>query len=106
MEAYPPEYIDRNLPLIVLSGLTGAQEHAGKDELRDVFGTGAVVNSDSPLVQAELSQQLLQDFLSVDGSAQAWNAEAGRSKFNLMGFKFKVIGRVSRPPVLRRAFMG
>jgi hypothetical protein len=106
MEAYPPEYVSHNLPLIVLSGLTGGQEHGGRDELRDIFGTAAVINSDSPSVAAELSQQLLEDFMSADGSAQAWSAEAGRGKVGLMGFKFKVIGRVSRPLVLWRAFVG
>jgi solute carrier family 25 protein 38 len=95
MEVYPPEYVAHNLPLIVLSGLTGEQEHSGRDELRDIFGTAAVITSDSPLVASELGQQLLQDFMSADGSAQAWNAEAGRGKTSLMGFKFKVIGRVS-----------
>ena len=101
MEAYPPEYVTHNLPLIVLSGLiTGAQEHSVRDELREIFGTAAVINSDSPLVASELGQQLLQDFMSADGSAQAWSAEAGRGKVGLMGFKFKVIGRVSRLLIL------
>jgi trafficking protein particle complex subunit 11 len=97
MEAYPPEYVVHNLPLIVLSGLVNPQEHGGRDELRDIFGTAAVVNSDSPLAATELGQQLLQEFMSADGSGQAWSAEAGRGKANLMGFKFKVVGRVSRP---------
>ena len=105
MEAYPPEYVAHNLPLIVLSGLTGAEEHGGRDELRDIFGTAAVINSDSPLVAVELSQQLLQDFMSADGSGQAWSAEASRGKVGLMGFKFKVIGRVSRLPVSWRTFV-
>lgn len=95
MEVYPPEYVAHNLPLIVLSGLTGAQEHVDRDELRDIFGTAAVINSDLPLVVSELGQQLLQDFMSADGRAQAWSAESGRGKANLIGFKFKAIGRVS-----------
>jgi len=105
MEAYPPEYITDNLPLIVLSGLTETQEHGDRDELRDIFGTAAVINSDLPLVASELGQQLLQDFTSADGSSQAWSAEAGRGKASLMGFKFKVTGRVSQCFVIWRAFL-
>lgn len=105
MEAYPPEYVAHNLPLIVLSGLTVAQEYDDRDELRDIFGTAAVINSDLPLVTSESGQQLLQDFMSADGSAQAWSADAGRGKASLMGFKFKVTGRVSQQLAIWKGFI-
>lgn len=94
MEAYPPGFIAHNLPLVVLSGLSTPQELGGKDELRDIFGTGTVISSDLPLVDNELGQQLRQDFLNADGGALAWNGEALKSRNNAVGFKFKVIGRV------------
>lgn len=101
MEAYPPEYVAHNLPLVVLSGLSSVQELGSKDELREIFGTGTVISSELPIVDNELSQQLLQDFLSANGAAFAWNSERARSKNNLIGFKFKVIGRV-RPTLIMR----
>lgn len=101
MEAYPPEYVAHNLPLVVLSGLSPTQELGSKDEHREIFGTGTVISSELPPVDNELGQHLLQDFLSGDGAALAWNSEGARSRNNLIGFKFKVIGRV-RPTLIVR----
>ena len=97
MEDYPPEYVAHNLPLIILSGFPDSLHTAKPDKRREIFGTGTVITSDLPLFDNESSQKLLQEFLSFDGGSQSWNSDAGRQRNNLVGFKFKVVGRVRAP---------
>jgi len=94
MEDYPPEYVTHNLPLIILSGFPDNLHTVQPDKRREIFGTGTVITSDLPLLDNESSQQLLQELSSADGSSQPWNSDTARQRNNLVGFKFKVVGRV------------
>jgi hypothetical protein len=95
MEAYPLHYTAHNLPLILLSGLCPTPEGAGDlDTPR-----GPLVKAQLPLVQSERREQILQEFLSAEGSDQQWSSRSTRSRNGqtpLVGYKFRAVGRVSR----------
>jgi trafficking protein particle complex subunit 11 len=90
MDAYPQDYVEHNLPLVYLSGLT-----TPSTENDASAGSGPLVDAKLPLVQSERREQLLQDFLSLEGASQAWNARTSKNKNDLIGFKFRPVGRVS-----------
>ncbi|KAF1982934.1 hypothetical protein K402DRAFT_466392 [Aulographum hederae CBS 113979] len=94
MEAYPDEYVDHNLPLIVLSGLEhvpGEEPSVSNRQLLEHHGPK--ISSELPLVQGERAQQLLGEFFAADGSQTPWNNKPNRIKGGLLGFKFRAVGR-------------
>jgi solute carrier family 25 protein 38 len=93
MEAYPLDYTAHNLPLVVLSGLCPTPE--GADDL--ITSRGPLVKAQLPLVQSERREQILQEFLSAEGSDQQWSSRLSRTKTGqtqLVGYKFRAVGRV------------
>jgi trafficking protein particle complex subunit 11 len=97
MESYPPDYIDHNLPLVVLSGLaeTPTTQKDDYDKFLELYGnSGPIVSSSSPPVHSDIAQQLLEELLSAGTRQLSWNAAAGRSKDGLIGFRIEAVGRV------------
>lgn len=96
MDAYPPEYVDHNLPFIVLSGLGHGKELSGPAPVQDVLPGRAVttVNTDAPLVTSDRANNLLHEFLNADGSNSPWNGQASSRKGTLPSFKIRAVGRV------------
>jgi len=97
MEAYPSEYVSHNLPLIVLSGLEAPEEPAlAAPSVSLLEDGGRTITSDQPLVGGETAQHLLREFGNADGTKAAWNNRPGRLKGDLIGFKFRAVGRVGQ----------
>jgi trafficking protein particle complex subunit 11 len=95
MDAYPPEYTEHNLPLIVLSGLGATHEEEELNPSHSLLNEGGFpINGHLPLVTGERAEHLLNDFLQADGTDSPWNARAARGNNGLMGFRVKSIGRV------------
>jgi len=96
MEAYPPDYVEHNLPLVFLSGLGERTdgERAGPAMPRQESGT-RIVNS-SEVCQSNRAAQLLEQFLKQDGSKQVWNSSALSGPNGVLNYRMKAIGRVGR----------
>jgi hypothetical protein len=85
MDAYPPDYVAHNYPLVLLSGLREPKEDTGTRT------DGPVVESHQPLVTDERKDLLLQGFLSLQGNI---SAPVSRSKNGSVGYRFRIVGRV------------
>ena len=94
MEAYPSEYVEHNLPLVVLSGL--GEQHdvstAANAVPRQEGGTRLQIQS--PECSGEQAQQVLQQFRQYDGSNQPWNASALPGPSDPLMYRTKATGRV------------
>ncbi|KAF2120977.1 Gryzun, putative trafficking through golgi-domain-containing protein [Lophiotrema nucula] len=95
MDAYPPEFVQHNLPFIVLSGLEDKSGLEPIPAIQDVLPGRAIttINSDVPSIAGKDARQLLREFLSLDGSGAPWNARGGAGRANLLGFRFRAVGR-------------
>lgn len=103
MEAYPPQYVEHNLPLVLLSGL-------GEHEATDQTSTqprkqesGAKIAIDSRECRNEQSKQLLQEFQALDGSGCAWNGVALPGPPASIRYRMKTIGRAYTLPARKAA---
>lgn len=96
MEAYPPAYVQHNLPFIVLSGLGAQTELQPPPSVHNVLPgrAAAKTSSEIPPVTGERAEQLLQDFLTADGSNAPWNARGLGRKDLAHGFRIRAVGRV------------
>ncbi|KAF2274519.1 uncharacterized protein EI97DRAFT_435057 [Westerdykella ornata] len=100
MDAYPPDYVAHNLPLIVLSGLETADERNAPPPVQHVLPGRATttISSELPPVTGERAQQLLQQFLDADGSHAPWNGRNLDRRANLIGFRVRAVGREFKLP--------
>lgn len=100
MEAYPPEYVQHNLPFIVLSGLATTQELEPPPPVHTVLpGRGSTsISSDIPPVLGDHADTLLQDFLSADATNAPWNARAPTRRGLAHGLRIRAVGRVGQTP--------
>ena len=95
MELYPLDYIEHNIPLVVLSGLGGTGWRSD-DQLPELYGGhGTTVSSELPLVESENASQLREALLQADRTQRVWKSDAKRNGDGLIGFRFKAIGRAS-----------
>jgi hypothetical protein len=104
MDAYPPDYINHNLPLVLLSGL----EADAKDESRSAVQVdypllaekGPKVFSDFPPLSGAVAEELRRVLLEEDGSQMPWRAglaSSGNSSSPHIAYCIKSCGRVSYP---------
>ncbi|KAF2632227.1 hypothetical protein BU25DRAFT_358982 [Macroventuria anomochaeta] len=95
MEAYPPAYVQHNLPFIVLSGLGSQTELDAPPPVHNVLPGRAAVKTSSeiPPVTGERADQLLQDFLSADATNAPWNARGPSRRDLAHGFRIRAVGR-------------
>ncbi|KAI9891161.1 MAG: hypothetical protein M1814_003004 [Vezdaea aestivalis] len=90
MEAYPPEYVDHNLPLVLLTGLRSKDGSAKPSEDSADLEGGTLLHCDIPEVESSHAQALLKLFLREDSSNAPWNAKTARTT---PPFRVKAIGR-------------
>jgi trafficking protein particle complex subunit 11 len=86
MDAYPVEYTNHELPLILLSGF--------KDAPAPPISSGPIVECSVPTVQSDNAKPLIQDFFSLQGNDHEWDSRASKLKNGFIGYKFKLAGRV------------
>ena len=94
MEAYPPDYVTLNLPLVLLSGL-GEQpdEHSPtSSKLRQESGSRIVTTSAE--CTGGRASQLLSHLLDYSGAKLPWNSTAMPGPNGALKFRMKTIGRV------------
>ncbi|EZF34663.1 hypothetical protein H101_01794 [Trichophyton interdigitale H6] len=104
MDAFPPSYVDHNLPLVLISGLAAAGEageEAGEAIVSGVDGAdgGVCVFSDFPPVSGAVADGLLAALLAEDASFWPWSSRYFSHKANGVGLR---IQRASRTYTLPR----
>ncbi|KAF1930854.1 uncharacterized protein M421DRAFT_361162 [Didymella exigua CBS 183.55] len=95
MEAYPPAYVQHNLPFIVLSGLGSQAEPQPPLSIHNVLPgrTSIRTSSEIPAVTGERADQLLHEFLSADGTNAPWNARGASGRDLAHSFRIRAVGR-------------
>jgi hypothetical protein len=96
MEAFPSNFVVHNLPFIVLSGLATSQELNPLPPVQDVLPGRAVttISSELPPVTGSRATELLQEFLSADGTNAPWNGRGFSRRGLTHGFRIRSVGRV------------
>ena len=93
-EGYPPEYVAHNTPFIVLSGLESADD-SRRASLPQQYRDGAIkIHSDVPVIAPDRAKELVAAFRAFERKDDQWDANPVAEGTELMGFRFKVIGRV------------
>lgn len=100
MDAYPPDYVAHNLPFIVLSGLGTRKELEQVPPVQNILSGRAVtsVSSELPVVIGDRANELLQEFLSADGTNSPWNGRTPTRRGLTHGFRIRSVGRVGQAP--------
>ncbi|KAF2089057.1 hypothetical protein K490DRAFT_38133 [Saccharata proteae CBS 121410] len=94
MDAYPPDYVEHNLPLLVLSGLATETPPAPIAKSHTLIQEhGFTVESEVPAVTGDRAEQLRQEFLNADASNSPWNARRSKTRGDVIGFKIRAVGR-------------
>lgn len=91
MEAYPLEYVEHNLPLVLLSGLGDGQQTDGIGARQE---SGTRITQDSLRCVSQQADELLQQFLKQDGSDLPWNPTFLPGPAAALKYRMKAIGRV------------
>lgn len=95
MDVYPPQYIEHNLPFVVLSGLGETPSYDSGYEPHPLLkGHGIEIDSAVPVVTGERVDHLRQEFLSADARDAPWNNLRTRTRGDHIGFRLKAVGRV------------
>ncbi|KAK0647707.1 Trafficking protein particle complex subunit 11 [Lasiodiplodia hormozganensis] len=94
MDVYPPQYIEHNLPFVVLSGLGETPSYDSGYEPHPLLkGHGIEIDSAVPVVTGERVDHLRQEFLSADARDAPWNNLRIRTRGDHVGFRLKAVGR-------------
>ncbi|KAF2765034.1 hypothetical protein EJ03DRAFT_220530 [Teratosphaeria nubilosa] len=93
MEAFPPPYVEHQLPLIVLSGLGERIDDSQIEALLPRQESGTKISTSSAECEGDRAAQLLDILLKHDGREQAWNATALPGPTTQLKYCMKVIGR-------------
>ncbi|KAF2862765.1 hypothetical protein K470DRAFT_212106 [Piedraia hortae CBS 480.64] len=88
METYPPQYVDHDLPLVLLSGLG---EPHGPTSPTNENGTKLVSYSEE--CRGDRARQLLEHFMAFDGRDRSWNQASLPPPPRHLAFHMKAIGR-------------
>jgi len=104
MEAYPSDFTAHNLPFIVLSGLATSKEADPPPSVQHVLPGRAVttISSDLPPAEGDRANELLQEFLSADGTNAPWNGRDFSRRGITHGFRIRSVGRVHAPAIMPR----
>jgi solute carrier family 25 protein 38 len=99
MDAYPSDFVVHNLPFIVLSGLATSKEVDPLPSVQHVLPGQAVTNisSELPPVEGDRANELLQEFLTADGTNTPWNGRDFSRRGITHGFRIRSVGRVQAP---------
>lgn len=109
MDDYPPEYVDHNLPLVLLSGLgpdPDEQDDLGpssssppQDQYPLLQQNPVRIFSDFPLLTDPTAIAVRDALLRQDASETPWNARGGDKAAPARGaFAVKRVGRVGQRP--------
>lgn len=90
MDAYPPSYVARPRPLVLLSGFATGPPVPPSEPERP-FRYGPRLSSGSPLVDGELASRFLREFLAYDPGDRPTEAD-----IKPMHFRVKAVGRVGQ----------
>ncbi|KAH9844616.1 Gryzun, putative trafficking through Golgi [Teratosphaeria destructans] len=103
MEAFPPQYVEHQLPLIVLSGLGERSDGSRSEPLLPRQESGTKISTSSAECDGDRAVQLLDILLKHDGRAQAWNATALPGPTTQLKYRMKAIGRTYMLPPRKAA---
>lgn len=97
MDAYPEDYVNHNLPLVLLSGLeAGVEDGHGAPVDYPLTETGPKIFSDFPPLSGAVAEELRSALLEEDGSERPWRSTATpNATAPLIRYKIKSTGRVS-----------
>lgn len=104
MDAYPQDYINHNLPLVLLSGLEAdVQDESGSVVQVDyplLAEKGPKIFSDFPPLSGAVAEEMRRVLLEEDGSQMHWRtglASSGNASSPHIAYRIKSSGRVSCP---------
>ena len=94
MDVYPTEYVEHNLPLILLSGLGKPQHNASPETGPARQESGSRIQCSSPECSGERARLLLRHLIELDGTNRPWNSSTLPGPTGSMRYQMKPIGRV------------
>ena len=101
MDGYPPQYVEHNLPLIILTGL-GRRDDGVFQRAEEAYPLlrdhGIYISSEVPNVPPDVAEELLGGFRDFDARDASWNGRPGKGKMGTMGFTYRAVGRVGQAP--------
>ncbi|KAK5137408.1 hypothetical protein LTR08_008986 [Meristemomyces frigidus] len=103
MEAYPPDYVQLNLPLVLLSGLGERADASPPSSPEPRQESGTRVVTASAQCTGDRAAPLLHHLLKHDGTTQAWNATAMPGPPGALKYRIKAIGRTFTLPPRKAA---
>jgi hypothetical protein len=103
MDAYPQDYVNHNLPLVLLSGLEADAEDDSRNgvDYPLLAEKGAKIFSDFPPLSGAVAEELRRVLLEEDGSQMPWRAGTasnGNSPSTHIAYRIRSSGRVSSSP--------
>ncbi|GME25466.1 hypothetical protein GTA08_BOTSDO03296 [Neofusicoccum parvum] len=94
MDVYPPQYVEHNLPFVVLSGLGETPSEDSNYQPHPLLRErGIEIDSAVPVVTGQRVDQLRQEFLSADARDAPWNNLRTKARGDHVGFRLKAVGR-------------
>lgn len=99
MNAFPPDYVVHNLPLLLLSGLEpeSIKEQDGVDHSKVLLREGGFrIKTDAPPIGSDVAQALRETLLESDASSANWNGRAIAAKEYGGGYRIRSVGRVGQ----------
>lgn len=103
MDAFPEDYVNHNLPLVLLSGLEAGTEDGttSSDSYPFLAERGPKVFSDFPPLSGAVAEDLRRVLLEQDGTQMPWKSgllgSNGNSSTPHMRYRIKSAGRVLLP---------
>lgn len=112
MDAYPEDYINHNLPLVLLSGLE-ADSNEEKEPTTSyplLAERGPKIFSDFPPLSGTVAEELRNVLLEEDGTQKPWRSAVNAPGTMIqIGYKIKSTGRVGFcaeiPPKMHLAYL-
>jgi hypothetical protein len=102
MDAYPQDYVNHNLPLVLLSGLEADTEDDSNPTVDYplLAEKGPKIFSDFPPLSGAVAEELRSVLLEEDGSQMPWKAglaSGGNPSSPHITYRVRSSGRVSSP---------
>lgn len=99
MDAYPEDYVNHNLPLILLSGLEADTENDTETSSSYplLLEKGTHIFSDFPPLSGAVAEELRSLLLEEDSSQMPWKSRVtvtGNTTIANIGYRIKSSGRV------------
>lgn len=97
MDAYPEDYVNHNLPLVLLSGLEADDTAAVTSDYPLIAEKGIHIFSDFPPLTGGVAEELRSLFLQEDGTHMPWKSRinvSGNTATANIAYRIKSSGRV------------